>query len=442
MSEIPPPGAAFNPEFLSRLTFTNGEKLTTYLKALAIQNGFALALRDATTSDVIRLYCHRGNRGHGAKTTKTNCPFRFKLRRHGGSYVIMPNSILEHNHDPLPFKPEALPQSVEDHVKIMARIGIGRPSISHSIHEVVGQYPTTSQLGSFFAPDRPSPEASETDDLISHVEAQGGNSIPWKTVEAGTTVRGAVLTLTIDEQRNLDLFGDVLFLDGTAIRNELGWTTYPISLVDNANRILSGGLLFTAFERTEVFYWLLNYLGQFLQDKLLTIFTDEDLAMMAAIEMIKAQHPNVHHRLCVWHKRSNFQKWVQSATHDSKVVVAALELFDSIVYEKSPEKVDQAHDNLLTLIPNLAGYIDTEVYDVRTQLTEAYRGNAFCLGRRSTQAGESNMQCSGGRCPGVFALSSRFARHILKRTPSKPGPWPRRLHGDLMASISQRADLA
>jgi hypothetical protein len=145
-----------------------------------------------------------------------------------------------------------------------------------------------------------------------------------------------------------------------------------------------------AFERTEVFYWLLNHLGQFLQDKLLTIFTDEDLAMMAAIEMIKAQHPNVHHRLCVWHKRSNFQKWVQSATHDSKVVVAALELFDSIVSEKSPGKNDQPRDRLLTLIPNLTAYIDIEVHDMRTHLTEAYRGNGFGLGRGSTQAGESS----------------------------------------------------
>jgi hypothetical protein len=392
MDDLPaiPEGTSFEPGLLSQLKFTTGAQAVAYLRALARQNGFDLPSRDSFTSDAIRLYCHRGDRGHGEKTTKTGCEFGLKLRRHEEGYVIMPDSRLEHNHPLLPAKAPALPQDVEEHAKLMAKIGVARPAVVRFIHEATGTFPTATQVASLFSPERPHPDQSQTDALIAHVEGNGGLCIQWETIEFDEPVRGAVLTVTPDKLRNLRQFGDVLFLDGTAIRNELGWTTYPVTLLDNGNQIVSGGLLFTAFERTEVFCWLLGHFVTFLGDKLQTIFTDEDFAMRAAFELTHQENPRIYHRLCIWHKRGNFLKHVQALTRDPKVVTAAMDLFDTIAYNKSIEIVDQAVDQLIALLPKLADYVHNEIWALRAQLTEAYRGNALTLGRRSNQAGESN----------------------------------------------------
>jgi hypothetical protein len=55
-------------------------------------------------------------------------------------------------------------------------------------------------------------------------------------------VRAAVFTVSPIEATNLNRFGDVLFLDGTAIRNAMGWAKVPVTLVDDSKEILSGGL--------------------------------------------------------------------------------------------------------------------------------------------------------------------------------------------------------
>jgi hypothetical protein len=55
----------FLPAFLSTLSFVTGEAGVTFLKALALQNGFTLSCRDSTKGDMIRLECHRGRRNQG-----------------------------------------------------------------------------------------------------------------------------------------------------------------------------------------------------------------------------------------------------------------------------------------------------------------------------------------------------------------------------------------
>jgi hypothetical protein len=52
--------------------------------------------------------------------------------------------------------------------------------------------------------------------------------------------RAAILTITNEERQNLARFGDVVFLDGTVVRNPLGWTTYQITLVDDEKGLMSG----------------------------------------------------------------------------------------------------------------------------------------------------------------------------------------------------------
>jgi hypothetical protein len=49
----------------------------------------------------------------------------------------------------------------------------------------------------------------------------------------GELKQAAIFTLMIEERRNLERFWHVVCLDGTAVHNPLGWTTYPVTLVDD-----------------------------------------------------------------------------------------------------------------------------------------------------------------------------------------------------------------
>jgi hypothetical protein len=103
--------------------------------------------------DMIRLCCHRGARGMGGKTTKTNCEFRLKLRHMGLGYTVMEKSILEHNHDLLPIENESLPDDGHSHAKLLAEIGAPRPVIITFVQRGTGRIITRRELGALFKPD-------------------------------------------------------------------------------------------------------------------------------------------------------------------------------------------------------------------------------------------------------------------------------------------------
>jgi hypothetical protein len=135
---------------------------------------------------------------------------------------------------------------------------------------------------------------SETADLIAHVEAEGGMCYICELPDGDDFIRAAVFTVSPIEATNLNRFGDVFFFGGTAIRNAMGWTTVPVTLVDGPKEIVSGGLLFTAFEREEMYLWFLQTLQGILVDHLRTIFTDEDSALLPAIPICEWSIQGLH----------------------------------------------------------------------------------------------------------------------------------------------------
>ena len=381
----------FVPDFLSSLSFTTGGAGVTFLKALALRNGFKLSCRDSMKGDTIRLQCHRGSRNRGkSKTTKTDCPFTLKLRKHDAKFIIMPQCTLEHNHPMLTSGREQLPDEVESCARSMLAVGIARPLILAFIQERTGRFLTRQELSNLFEAESVDAIGTESADLIAHVETEGGMCYPFDIPSGDDFVRAAVFTLTAIEATNLERFGDVLFLDGTAIRNAMGWTTVPVTLVDDSKEILSGGLLFTAFEREEIYLWFIQTLHIILANKLRTIFTDEDSALVSAIVRLQVEHPEIAHRLCVFHKRRNFEARVRSFTRDARVSTEAGKLFDEFVYGKTEDIVEQAIEQLRKLIPELVGYIDSELRAYIPHLTEAFRGEALTLGYHSTGVSESS----------------------------------------------------
>jgi hypothetical protein len=170
----------------------------------------------------------------------------------------------------------------------------------------------------------------------------------------------------------------------------MGWTTVPVTLVDDSKEIVSGGLLIPAFEREEVYHWFLSTLHEIAGGTLRTIFSDEDSALLPAIGHLRTVHPEIAHRLCVFHKRRNFEAKVRAATRDTAVSTEAIRLFDQFVYAKTRDVSEDSLTQLQLLMPNLAPYIATELASYTQQFTEAFRGEALTLGYHSIGVSESS----------------------------------------------------
>jgi hypothetical protein len=416
---------AFTKDYLETVRFSESSAAISHLRSLALQNGFKLSARDAVRADCLRLYCHRAEHGKGKKDTmKTGCKFHLTLRREPGTgaFHVMPSSALEHNHVLLePAAPE-LSDAIKTAATAMRHVGLERRQIIATIEQMLGHLPTPDQLATILENDNIQPLGTETERLGALMTQLHGSSYIF---EVASGERAAVLTITPFEMEMLARFGDVVFLDGTMIRNSLGWTTFPITLITESFEITSGGLLFTAFEDVATFDWLIATLFDVITGtgcSLRTVMTDEDSALVLSMQNFQQAHPEVAHRLCVFHKRRNFQKKVDALTKDPKVQADAIRLFQKIMYSKRRDSVIQAIHQLEHLFPRLHDYIEGEIQDRLQFCSEAFRGGALTLGINHTGSSESanKMLKSSPIGPGFDGIREAHARnHELKISASQ-----------------------
>jgi hypothetical protein len=232
--------AAFTPAYLSTLRFPQAVAPRSHFQRLAIQNGFTVSSRDAVTADYIGFYCHRGKHGKGEhQSTTTDCPFQLNLCRETAisrAHRVMPSSVLEHHHDLLPAGAPPLSEAIRSTAKAMLEVDLERRTVIATVYQLIGHPPTPEQLSSIIGTDQMFPLVSETDALIRDMVENGGDLFVF---EVSTGERAAVLTITQLENANIRQFGDVIFLDGTMMRNTLGWTTIPMTLINECYHIVS-----------------------------------------------------------------------------------------------------------------------------------------------------------------------------------------------------------
>jgi hypothetical protein len=206
----------------------------------------------------------------------------------------------------------------------------------------------------------------------------------------GESSSTAILTPTGQEETDLKRFGGVIFLDDTAIKNPMGWTTCPITLVNDERELSSGGLMFTAFERDEVFEWLMELLDRVLGATLQTIFADEDSSIVLAMNSFRGvSRPDIAHRVCLFDTKQNFTRRLNASPATGPTREVALHLFDELCYSKRERDVMDAYNRIRQPVPGVTGYLDAEVMNVLPQFTRAFRGDTFTLGFHSTSPAES-----------------------------------------------------
>jgi hypothetical protein len=189
----------------------------------------------------------------------------------------------------------------------------------------------------------------ETEELIAHVVSQAGSC---DIFEVPTGERAAVLTFIPFEYENLRQFGDVAFLDGTMVKKALGWTLFPITLINESYQTVFAGLLSTAFETESIFDWILRPLEHQLSGILRTIVTDEDFAFICSMMKFHLGHPGIGHHLCVFDKRRNFQNKLNTVTKDPKMHAEARRLFQKVAYDRRSNGVDETIVQLKLCFPH------------------------------------------------------------------------------------------
>jgi hypothetical protein len=132
------------------------------------------------------------------------------------------------------------PSDLEGTIRDLLKSGVDKSRIIDFAHLGTGCLLSRLQLALMQSPHLRRALVANTDELLLYVETEGQSRV-LEMENDGEIKRTAILTVTSNEQDNPRRLRDVVFLDGTAIRNELGWTAYPITLIYDEMMLASAG---------------------------------------------------------------------------------------------------------------------------------------------------------------------------------------------------------
>jgi hypothetical protein len=138
-----------------------------------------------------------------------------------------------HNH-PLDPPPRELPEAVANSVHDLLSVGVSNIQVINYIEKQTGQLLSRVELAAFHEPGLLQALLGETDSLLASL-GEDDDVFVYAVDFRGEPRRAAILVITPQERTNLQHFGDVIWLDGTVIKNDLGWTTWPITLCDESS---------------------------------------------------------------------------------------------------------------------------------------------------------------------------------------------------------------
>ncbi|KAL2902310.1 Protein FAR1-RELATED SEQUENCE 5 [Bienertia sinuspersici] len=100
-----------------------------------------------------------------------------------------------------------------------------------------------------------------------------------------------------------NIFGDIMVFDTTYRTNKYNLICTPFVGINNHWKNTMFACAFLGDETKESFEWVFKTFKKSMRGKCpISIFTDQDAAIAAAIEKI---FPNLRHRLCLWHLSQN-----------------------------------------------------------------------------------------------------------------------------------------
>ncbi|KAJ1698237.1 hypothetical protein LUZ63_006749 [Rhynchospora breviuscula] len=180
-------------------------------------------------------------------------------------------------------------------------------------------------------------------------------------------------------------FGDVVVFGTTFGTNNEKWTLGTFVGFNHLREIVVFGAALMCDQNTESFEWVfIKFLEAHGGKKPITIFTDQELAIGAALEI---QIPETRHALCTWHINKNCVKYLSKFNNDKKDVTSK---FNECLYRYEEESEFEDAFNILT------GNVDGKgkewlkfIYKRKEKWAYCFMKDAYTLGIRSTQTSES-----------------------------------------------------
>lgn len=118
-----------------------------------------------------------------------------------------------------------------------------------------------------------------------------------------------IFWIDADARRAAAVFGDVLLFDSTYQLNRYSMPFVPFVSVNNYGQTVLLGCALIRREDRPTFEWILKAWKQACGRTPLSVMTDQDKAMKAAIEAV---FPDAVHAFCIWHIMRKFPAWFSS----------------------------------------------------------------------------------------------------------------------------------
>jgi hypothetical protein len=178
-------------------------------------------------------------------------------------------------------------------------------------------------------------------------------------------------------------FGDVVTFDTTFGTNK-EYRPFGVFVVFNHFRgtiIFGAALLYD--ETFDSFKWLFyTFLAVHNQKQPRTIFTDQDIAMEKAIQMV---FTDAWHGLCTFHIMQNATKHLPLKKKEDTNILSN---FSTCMYDYEDEATFEEAFNILRSKVHKQTWLDN-IYKVKEKWAQCYMRNVYILGMRSTQLSES-----------------------------------------------------
>ena len=388
---------------LRGLRFSDNDEAYRVLRGMALGAGFDIAARQSKRSDYGEFRCRKGGRVKGQTTGKCDCPFVIKTSTSpfGDVYIRVDDSLnLEHNHalEPEHYAHLLLPTEIEETVHELRKSGVKPIHIIKFLH-ARGIMLTSLQVQWMVRKDSVLGFESESEELNAMMGEHDGSTVSFfEATMNGEKHRWGILTFTAEELRNLRLFGDVLFIDGTYCNLKMKWEVLPITAITIDGTICCCGMFYAAMTNETILGWLLFQLWQMKRNdevKWRTVVTDEDAAFIAAFREFgnwassNGINHGLHHVLCAFHKERNFDTKLMQCSMSKSERARARQLFKSICYCPHRPYVDHCVEELRLMNEKLEKYIGKEISPLLSNFSRAYLSDVHANGYNTTSPAES-----------------------------------------------------
>jgi hypothetical protein len=398
----------------SGMLFQDWDQLDNYIKNYAIEVGFSFKqthgdreMRNGVSVEYRRVYecVHSGVYVPKKKKTVQNdrdrtsqhvdCPFRVnaylgkkareikigKLVTSHEGHALLPSTITQVAARYTKFGPEMV-----DDINYFARKGVGAPDIRIFLNRKYPDFPIKSQklhTAISHARGTASEKIADATELYNKLMARQRDESGW-FVEAliqGESNRLAGLFWMRPSQISLyQQYHDVVLNDNTHKSNRYNMYLSVTLVVDNHERSRLVATALLSDETISSYQWILECLKKSSNNVIpCTLYTDGDLAMIAAIQKVI---PETKHNLCFFHIVQNMLKRLRPTLGSSwnnfwKDFLMCRNSFTSDAFERKWTMLKEQY-------PEAARYLNRALDSDKTSWATCYTQCAFTAGIQST----------------------------------------------------------